>query len=126
MEEGRQNWTGKLCVYGGHGGFKGPPDLQTLSPVPTMFFQPAIPQLPVPSLHDTCQRYLTAQLVFLSPKEYAKTQSLVDEFQKGAGVDLNKELVELNKKNSHLSYSTGNKSNQSDCVPAEILEDTEG
>ncbi|XP_022101190.1 carnitine O-palmitoyltransferase 2, mitochondrial-like [Acanthaster planci] len=78
--------------------------LQTLSPVPTMLFQPAIPQLPIPSVRDTCQRYLATQHVFLSPKEYAETQSLVGEFQKGAGVDLNNELVELNKTNTHTSY----------------------
>ncbi|XP_038068874.1 carnitine O-palmitoyltransferase 2, mitochondrial-like isoform X1 [Patiria miniata] len=80
--------------------------LHALSPVPTMIFQPAIPQVPIPSLQDTCQRYLASQWAFLNPREFAETKTLVGEFEKGAGVDLNNELLELNKKNSHTSYIT--------------------
>ncbi len=69
-----------------------------------MHFQQAIPQLPIPTLQDTCQRYLATQYAFLSQEEYKETKALVDEFEKGEGNELNNELVEQNKKNSHTSY----------------------
>ena len=59
--------------------------LQTISHIPTMHFQPAIPQLPIPSLQNTCQRYLATQHAFLSPGVFNKTKALVEEFVNGEG-----------------------------------------
>ncbi|XP_033644722.1 carnitine O-palmitoyltransferase 2, mitochondrial-like [Asterias rubens] len=80
--------------------------VQTISHVPTMHFQPAIPQLPIPTLQDTCQRYLATQGAFLSQEEFEETKAIVEEFERGEGHELNIELVEQNKKNSHTSYIT--------------------
>ena len=50
-----------------------------------MHFQPAIPQLPIPTLQDTCQRYLATKYAFLSPEEYKKTEIVINEFERGEG-----------------------------------------
>ena len=50
-----------------------------------MHFQPAIPQLPIPTLQDTCQRYLATQGAFLSQEEFEETKAIVEEFERGEG-----------------------------------------
>lgn len=63
------------------------------SKVPTMHFQPSLPRLPIPSLEETCQRYLNAQLPLLDPTHFEDTQKLVANFQ-----------LEEGKGNSHIIY----------------------
>jgi len=46
-----------------------------------MHFQPSLPRLPIPSLEETCQRYLNAQLPLLESTHFQDTQKLVANFQ---------------------------------------------
>ncbi|KAJ8302034.1 hypothetical protein KUTeg_021021 [Tegillarca granosa] len=75
--------------------------------LPTDYFQPSLPRLPIPKLRDTVDRYLTAQRPILSFDDYFRTENIIDDFYYGPGKDLNKELVELDKKNKHTSYISG-------------------
>ncbi|XP_033644742.1 carnitine O-palmitoyltransferase 2, mitochondrial-like isoform X1 [Asterias rubens] len=105
---GRCNIPQKIRVFStSRSSFSSSDYLQTISHVPTMHFQPAIPQLPIPTLQDTCQRYLATKYAFLSLEEYKKTEIVINEFERGEGRELNKALVEQNKKDTHTSYITG-------------------
>lgn len=75
-----------------------------VSKIPTLHFQPSLPQLPVPKLEDTCRRYLNAQKPLLSDAELQSTQSCVSRFLASEGRSLQKQLVHENAENSHTSY----------------------
>ncbi|KAG1666869.1 Carnitine O-palmitoyltransferase 2, mitochondrial [Nymphon striatum] len=75
--------------------------------LPTMHFQKSLPRLPIPELEKTCDRYLKSQKPILNEEKFNKTTSIVKKFQDGIGKDLNKDLIEQDKKNKHTSYITG-------------------
>ena len=50
-----------------------------------MHFQPSLPRLPIPSLEETCQRYLNAQLPLLDSNNFENTKKLVSNFQSEIG-----------------------------------------
>lgn len=76
------------------------------SRVPTLHFQKSLPRLPIPALEKTCRRYLDALAPISTKEALDKTNLLVDEFQKGAGKELNQLLIEEDKANKHTSYIT--------------------
>uniref|UniRef100_A0A8C4P4F7 Choline/carnitine acyltransferase domain-containing protein n=1 Tax=Dromaius novaehollandiae TaxID=8790 RepID=A0A8C4P4F7_DRONO len=78
------------------------------STIPTMHFQDSLPRLPIPKLEHTLKRYLAAQEPLLDDKQYRNTKRIAKEFEKGAGKRLHRELVELDEKNTHTSYISGN------------------
>lgn len=55
-------------------------------------FQGVLPSLPVPSLADTCQRYLNAVNPLQTPEQFAVTTALAAEFQSGVGKRLQRYL----------------------------------
>ncbi|WVQ83878.1 hypothetical protein IAT38_006022 [Cryptococcus sp. DSM 104549] len=65
---------------------------------------PPLPKLPIPSLKDTCQRYLKALEALQSPKEHAKTKEVVREFlEDGEGEMWQEALIEYAKdKDSYI------------------------
>uniref|UniRef100_A0A8B9QKL8 Choline/carnitine acyltransferase domain-containing protein n=1 Tax=Apteryx owenii TaxID=8824 RepID=A0A8B9QKL8_APTOW len=65
-------------------------------------------RLPIPKLEHTLKRYLAAQEPLLDDKQYRNTKRIAKEFEKGAGKRLHRELVELDEKNTHTSYISGN------------------
>ncbi|XP_020279470.1 carnitine O-palmitoyltransferase 2, mitochondrial [Pseudomyrmex gracilis] len=75
-----------------------------MSKIPTMHFQASLPRLPIPKLEDTCRRYLNAQKPLLTDEEFRNTSSNVSKFLIGEGQSLQKQLIQLNAKNSHTSY----------------------
>ncbi|CAL1532065.1 unnamed protein product, partial [Lymnaea stagnalis] len=74
------------------------------SKIPTYHFQASLPRLPIPELDKSCQRYLNAQLPLLSDAQHKELQKVVGEFQNGQGKDLQKELVETDKKAKDTNY----------------------
>ncbi|KAH9508189.1 Carnitine O-palmitoyltransferase 2, mitochondrial [Bulinus truncatus] len=72
--------------------------------IPTYHFQESLPKLPVPQLEKSCERYLNAQLPLLSKDEHTEVQKIVSEFQNGQGKELQKELVETDRKNKNTNY----------------------
>ena len=63
----------------------------------TMFsMENKLPKLPVPNLHDTLQKYITALEPIMFDSEYEHTKKIVDEFKKkgGVGEKLQNKLLE--------------------------------
>ncbi|KAG0367196.1 Carnitine O-acetyltransferase mitochondrial [Mortierella sp. AD032] len=62
---------------------------------PLYRYDTALPKLPVPTLADTCARYLKSVRPLLNDKEFAETTAAVAEFQKpgGVGEELQKRLL---------------------------------
>ncbi|XP_063244784.1 carnitine O-palmitoyltransferase 1, liver isoform isoform X2 [Bacillus rossius redtenbacheri] len=56
-------------------------------------FQGSLPRLPVPSLEETMQRYLRSIRPIVSDEQYARIEKLVDEFQNGIGIKLQRYLL---------------------------------
>ncbi|CAC5425186.1 CPT2 [Mytilus coruscus] len=82
------------------------PDFLHESIVPTEHFQKSLPRLPIPPLEKTCERYLTAQEVILTPEELEKTAVITNYFKNHDGQELNNILIAEDKKNKHTSYVT--------------------
>jgi acyl transferase domain-containing protein/acyl carrier protein len=59
-------------------------------------FQDDLPKLPLPPLEKTCQHYLQTVKPFLSDAEFANTSALVQNFQQGEGLKLQKQLEMFN------------------------------
>jgi len=55
--------------------------------------QDALPKLPVPSLDQTCSKYLQSVAPLLSPEEYSQMQKLVASFKKNEGRRLQRYLI---------------------------------
>ncbi|XP_077999848.1 carnitine O-palmitoyltransferase 1, liver isoform-like [Glandiceps talaboti] len=55
-------------------------------------YQSALPNLPLPSLNDTMQRYLRSVRGFLDDEQYQRMERLVSEFQNGVGRKLQRYL----------------------------------
>ncbi|XP_029474182.1 carnitine O-palmitoyltransferase 2, mitochondrial [Rhinatrema bivittatum] len=77
------------------------------SVVPTMHYQRSLPRLPIPTLEDTIERYLSAQRPLLHDEQYRKTEQLARSFQKGIGKELHEQLAAQDKRNKHTSYISG-------------------
>ncbi|XP_076376106.1 carnitine O-palmitoyltransferase whd isoform X2 [Megalopta genalis] len=56
-------------------------------------FQGSLPRLPLPSVADTMQRYLRSVRPLLDDENYARMETLANEFEKGIGVKLQRYLV---------------------------------
>ncbi|XP_076276466.1 carnitine O-palmitoyltransferase whd isoform X1 [Lasioglossum baleicum] len=56
-------------------------------------FQGSLPRLPLPSVADTMKRYLRSVRPLLDDKNYARMETLANEFQKGIGVKLQRYLI---------------------------------
>ena len=58
-------------------------------------FEDSLPRLPVPTLEETCKRYLKSVHPLLNSQEYETTKEAVAEFSKpgGQGEELQKRLV---------------------------------
>jgi len=58
----------------------------------TFQLQDKLPSLPVPSLAQTCEKYLDSVKPHLTREEFLQTQFLVNEFASGVGKDLHRKL----------------------------------
>ncbi|XP_012346720.1 carnitine O-palmitoyltransferase 1, liver isoform isoform X3 [Apis florea] len=56
-------------------------------------FQGSLPRLPLPSVVDTMKRYLRSVRPLLDDENYARMETLANEFQKGIGVKLQRYLI---------------------------------
>ncbi|EDV39860.2 LOW QUALITY PROTEIN: uncharacterized protein Dana_GF24256 [Drosophila ananassae] len=74
------------------------------SKLPTLYFQRSLPRLPIPLLENTCQRFLTATKPLLSATEQAETQSTVESFRQGIGMELHAKLKQHDLDHKHTSY----------------------
>ncbi|KAF0287165.1 Carnitine O-palmitoyltransferase 2, mitochondrial [Amphibalanus amphitrite] len=74
------------------------------SELPTDVFQASLPRLPIPTIENTCQRYLNAQKPLLTDEQFAHTQDVTLRFQQGIGKNLQLVLRKRDKANKHTSY----------------------
>lgn len=72
--------------------------------LPTDLFQKSLPRLPIPTIENTCRRYLAAQRPLLNDKQFAHTKNAAVLFQQGVGRDLQDLLRKRDKHNRHTSY----------------------
>jgi len=72
--------------------------------LPTYYFQQSLPKLPLPSLDDTCQRYLEAVEPLVSADQFEKTRATVNYFKATDGAKLDARLRERDKANTRTSY----------------------
>ncbi|XP_034188246.1 carnitine O-palmitoyltransferase whd isoform X1 [Osmia lignaria lignaria] len=56
-------------------------------------FQGSLPRLPLPTVEDTMKRYLRSVRPLLDDENYARMETLANEFQKGIGVKLQHYLI---------------------------------
>ncbi|XP_031786748.1 carnitine O-palmitoyltransferase 1, liver isoform isoform X1 [Nasonia vitripennis] len=56
-------------------------------------FQGSLPRLPLPSVHDTMQRYLRSARPLLDDENYKRMERLASEFEAGIGVKLQRYLI---------------------------------
>ena len=61
------------------------PDFLHQSIVPTNYFQKSLPRLPIPKLHQTCERYLKAQQILLNNVDYTETEAVIKNFKETWG-----------------------------------------
>lgn len=72
-----------------------------------LHFQPSLPRLPIPKLEKTCERYLAAVKPLLDDNSFARTSLIVDQFRQGDAPQLQKLLIEHDKRNKHTNYISG-------------------
>lgn len=72
--------------------------------LPMYYFQKSLPRLPIPSLENTCERYLSAQKPLLDDDSYKFTEKMVTNFRKEDGPKLQQLLLAKDKANKHTSY----------------------
>ncbi|EKM83245.1 hypothetical protein AGABI1DRAFT_111693 [Agaricus bisporus var. burnettii JB137-S8] len=60
----------------------------------TFAYQEQLPKLPIPSLEDTCRRYLKALEALQDEREHAVTKAAVQEFLEGDGPRIHQNLIE--------------------------------
>lgn len=56
------------------------------SNMPTYYFQPSLPRLPIPKAEKTLERYLTAQRPLLTDEEYKVTEGHCKKFMKAGAI----------------------------------------
>ena len=66
--------------------------------------QQLMPRLPVPSLNDTIEGYLSSVKHLLSTEEYEVTKNVANDFLLNEGKNLHEELLERNRRNSAVIY----------------------
>ena len=71
--------------------------LSTLKPSLTWAHQGQLPTLPIPSLEDTCRRYLTALKGLQDEKDHESTKRAVQAFLHGDGPRIQQSLIEYAK-----------------------------
>ena len=74
------------------------------SPIRTKHLQKGLLRLPIPKLEATCKRYKASVRPLLSEKDYAVTAGQIDDFEKGAGKQLQEALLAKDKANPGDSY----------------------
>ncbi|KAG5504915.1 hypothetical protein JKF63_04361 [Porcisia hertigi] len=79
-------------------------ELLAPSRVPTRHYQRSLPTLPLPTLSDTLQRYLSAAQPLCTPNQLASTSAIVAAFLDGEGRRMHDELRRTDKANPHTSY----------------------
>lgn len=72
--------------------------------LPMYYFQKSLPRLPIPSLENTCERYLSAQKPLLDNDSYQFTEKMVSNFRKEDGPKLQQLLIAKDKAEKHTSY----------------------
>ena len=90
----------------------------------TLAFQDKLPKLPIPSLEDTCNRYLRALEALQDEKEHANTKAVVKQFLETDGPVLHGILEEYAKDKARfvlLSHMSG-LFRVSNCGPSYIEE----
>jgi hypothetical protein len=60
----------------------------------TFALQDQLPRLPIPSLEDTCRRYLQALVGLQDTREQEATKAAVEEFLEGEGPRIHQKLIE--------------------------------
>lgn len=60
----------------------------------TFAFQDQLPRLPIPSLEDTCRRYLKSLEALQDEREHAATKLAVQEFLEDEGPRIHQKLIE--------------------------------
>ena len=65
-----------------------------------------MPRLPVPSLHDTIEGYLSSVKHLLSTEEYEVTKNVANDFLLNEGKNLHEELLERNRQAILLNENT--------------------
>ena len=60
-----------------------------------MIFQDQLPPLPIPTLDESCRRFLDAFSPFVSKEEMKTAKRLVSEFAAGIGRELQQKLESL-------------------------------
>ena len=68
--------------------------------------QQLMPRLPVPSLHDTIEGYLSSVKHLLSTEEYEVTKNVANDFLLNEGKNLHEELLERNRQAILLNENT--------------------
>lgn len=63
------------------------------SPKRTFASQSKLPKLPIPSLEDTCARYLRALEALQTPREHEDTKHAVDDFLNSDGPRIQEKLI---------------------------------
>lgn len=91
--------------------------------------QNELPKLPVPSLEESCKKYLVSLESLQTPEQHAQTKRVVAEFLQNEGPQMQQELLEYAKtQNSYVeefwddSYLLGNDSVVLNLNPFFILE----
>ncbi|XP_031570096.1 peroxisomal carnitine O-octanoyltransferase-like isoform X2 [Actinia tenebrosa] len=60
----------------------------------TFQYQDSLPRLPVPSLEQTCNKYLESVKPLVNETDYLQTDFLINEFKNGVGKELQKKLLQ--------------------------------
>ncbi|KAK6750791.1 hypothetical protein RB195_002636 [Necator americanus] len=74
------------------------------SVIPSYHFQKSLRRLPIPKLTDTCNRFLASAKVVLSDTDYKQTETLVRNFEKHEGPELQKALLDYDRNHKDTSY----------------------
>uniref|UniRef100_A0A7S2SPU2 Choline/carnitine acyltransferase domain-containing protein n=1 Tax=Mucochytrium quahogii TaxID=96639 RepID=A0A7S2SPU2_9STRA len=101
-------WKTRGCIGKGVRGGRirfGVRQISTKSRISTFHFQDSLPKLAVPSLEDTCKKYLYFSEPIVSPEQHAKTTEVVNGFVKSGGDGLQDILVAQDNKEYSSFYN---------------------
>ena len=79
-------------------------DLLHKSALPSMHFQSCLPRLPVPELDETLDKHLVALQPIVTPAQFADAEAAVADFRKGAGPELQAQLVAQDAANPDTAF----------------------